>query len=120
MVQAITTPLFKGVENVDWRDYFIAKVDPDRYTVMSDRTTLVNAGNATGSVRLLKEWHPFNKSLVYNDDEDGEDMTTSEFSTLGKRGMGDVFIVDFYQATVADASGSLALDFEATLYWHER
>jgi len=35
MVQAITTPLFKGVENVDWRDYFIAKVDPDRYTVMS-------------------------------------------------------------------------------------
>lgn len=120
MINAITTPLFKGASDVDWRDVFIAKTDPSRFTIMSDVTTLINGGNASGSIRLIKEYHRFNKGLTFDDDEVGAGENSGEFSSLGKAGMGDVFIVDFYQATVVDALGTLALDFESTLYWHER
>lgn len=117
----LTTLLFRGVYLIDWSDVFTAKVDNSRFTIHYDRTRTIMAGNDSGVVRRYNLWHPFNKTIVYNDDEDGGGMNASHFSTLGKPGMGDVFVIDLFQPRSGSATtDQLIYQPQASLYWHER
>lgn len=120
-VQAIQTFLFKGTANLDWFSPFNAKLDTQFFKIHSDRTLSFNPGNSTGQTKLVKQWIPMNHNMVYDDDENGDSsIPTSGFANQGRSGMGDVYIVDFYQSTLTTASDGLVVNNEGTLYWHEK
>jgi len=117
----ITDLLFKGAEGVDWNDYIIAPTDNTRVDIKFDKTWTLSSGNANGVVRERKLWHGMNKNLVYDDDENGETNVSSYYSVDSKEGMGDYYILDFFQGgTGATASDLLQVNANSTLYWHEK
>lgn len=113
--------LFKGAEGADWNDPILAPVDTTRVDLKYDKTFVYRSGNASGTLKEKKIWLPMNKNLVYGDDEAGEAMTDTYYSTFAKPGMGDYFIVDIMQAGVGGGTGDILNVFSnSTLYWHER
>lgn len=113
--------LFRGAQNKDWLNVFNAQTDTLKFKIMYDRTTSIASGNEQGLVRTYKRWYPMNKNLVYGDDESGQDMSVSYLSSTSRAGMGDYYVVDFFQPSDgSDQSDTLALLPEATLYWHEK
>lgn len=118
---ALYERLFRGQNTSDWNDPMTAKVDTSRVTLKYDKTISIASGNEDGLVRRYNRWHPMKKTLVYNDDELGGTETASAFSTYGKAGMGDYYVVDLFRARNGAATTDL-LSFrpEAVLYWHEK
>lgn len=113
--------IFKGVAGVDWNDIIVAPVDTRRITLKSDVTRTIKSGNASGTVKEFKLWHPMNKTLVYDDDEDGVVEDTSYYSVASKAGMGDYFIYDiFLPGLGSSVSDIINVTANSTLYWHER
>lgn len=113
--------LFKGVKNNDWDDPITAPLDNTRVTVKYDKTRVIKSGNANGTVLDVKLWHPMNKNLVYDDDENGEATSSAYFSTDAKAGMGDYYIYDFFvPGAGAGASDLLRIGGGSTMYWHEK
>lgn len=113
--------LFSGAEGSDWDDPMVAKVDARRVTVLYDKIRTIASGNASGVIRRYKFWHAFNKNLVYSDDEVGGQEAASQYSTLGKPGMGDVYVVDIIKPLGGSVSGDQMLFRpNSTLYWHEK
>ncbi|QCS37591.1 capsid protein [Tortoise genomovirus 23] len=118
---ALIDRLFRGTQNKDWLNLFNAPLENRNFKIWYDRTISIASGNEQGLVRTYKHWFPMNKNLVYDDDENGENIKQSFLSTTGKPGMGDYYIVDFFQPSDGqDQSDTLALLPEATLYWHEK
>lgn len=115
------TLLFKGVINKDWDDVILAPVDTSRVTLKYDKTWVIKSGNANGTLVERKLWHPMNKNLVYDDDENGEAEIDSYYSTQGKAGMGDYYIVDIVQGGVGgSASDVINIFSNSTQFWHEK
>lgn len=113
--------IFNGVYGIDWTEPLVAKTDQNRITVKYDRTTMISSGNASGKLVKKKMWMPMNSNLVYDDDESGENVASKKYSTQGKAGMGDYYVLDLIVAGIG-ATGSDALAFSpcSTLYWHEK
>lgn len=120
-VNIILDQLFKGKQGIDWTDHMLAHVDTRRVDLRYDKTTRLASGNQSGSFREKKLWHPMNKNLVYNDDETGEAEESSPFSVRDKQGMGNYYIMDLFSSGLG-ASGSdlLAVQYNASQYWHEK
>lgn len=116
----VHTYIFKGTANRDWFSPFNAKLDTQFLKVHSDRTYNFNPPNQGGVVRILKNWYPTNKNLVYDDDENGTTEASSPFSTNNSNSMGDLFVYDIWQSINTDASSQLSFNHEGTYYWHER
>lgn len=113
--------LFKGQNTSDWVDPMIAKTDNSRVTIKYDKTITLSSGNEDGFIRKYNRYHPMNKTLVYDDDELGGGTNASTYSTEGKAGMGDYYVVDLIRARQGSAtSDQLTFRPEATLYWHEK
>lgn len=113
--------LFKGSFGRDYRSYMDAVIDRDVITVKSDVTRTIASGNAQGVWKTYDIWHPMNSNLVYSDDEAGDGMTTSGFSTSSKMGMGDYYVIDFFQPSLTGAAADrLLVDMTSTIYWHEK
>jgi len=113
--------LFKGVEGTDWSNFMIAKTDNIRLDIVYDKTTRITSGNDVGTNRTFRRWHGMNKNLVYNDDEFRGGLTDTYLSVADKRGMGDYYIVDLFDAGPnAAGEDELSFDPHATLYWHEK
>lgn len=113
--------LFKGVAGVDWNDIIVAPIDTRRITLKSDVTRTIKSGNSAGTVREYKLWHPMNKNIIYDDDEDGVTEDTTYYSTTSKQGMGDYFIYDiFLPGLGSSATDIINVSANSTLYWHER
>nr|UQS94347.1 MAG: putative capsid protein [Corcyphos virus 4] len=118
---AIYERLFRGQNTSDWNDPMTAKVDQTRVTLKYDKTVNIASGNEQGAVRKYNRWHPMNKTLVYNDDELGGTEQPSAYSTSGKAGMGDYYVIDLFRArNGAGSTDQLSFRPEATLYWHEK
>lgn len=113
--------IFRGQNASDWMDPMTAPTDPTRITVKYDKTVSVQAPNEDGCIRKYKRFHPMNTSLVYDDDESGQNMATTYYSTQGKAGMGDYYVVDLIRSRfAATASDQMLFGATATLYWHEK
>lgn len=113
--------IFRGTQGVDWSSYFNAPLDSRRTTVKYDRTMNLSSGNANGIMRHFKMWHPMNKNICYDDDEDGAQIRQFAFSTNDKRGMGDYLIIDIIAAGTGSTNSNRAtLSIDSTLYWHEK
>lgn len=117
--QAVVGSLFKGTQGVDWDSVSTAKTDSTNFKIWYDKTRVINSGSG-GVMRDYKIWHPMNKNLVYDDDEQGEDESPARYSTIGRPGMGDYYIMDFFIPNVIATAHTLTFGTEATLYWHEK
>lgn len=113
--------VFKGRQSIDWSSYFTAKLDTERIRVMHDSMRVMQSGNDHGFMRNFQLWHPMNKNLHYQSDEDGNNQSSSPFSVETKLGLGDYYVLDIISAgTGATSSDRMSFDPEATLYWHEK
>lgn len=113
--------LFKGAQGVDWDDYITAPVDTTRVDLKFDKTWIYKSGNQQGILKETKLWHPMNRNLYYDDDENGAGETTRNFSVQDKRGMGDYHIFDlFSQGSSGSTADRLKIRFTSTMYWHEK
>nr|QCX29436.1 capsid protein [Plant associated genomovirus 9] len=113
--------LFKGVIQKDWNDYIVAPVDTTRVTLKFDKTWTLQSGNSNGVVRERKLWHPMNKNLIYDDDENGDVQTPFYHSTTAKGGMGDYYVMDFIQSGAGGTSSDIMqITANSSLYWHEK
>lgn len=115
--------IWKGTLNKDWNDFITAPVDNRRVDLRYDKTISLNSGAAQGFSRNFNRWHPMNKTLTYDDDENGGAESLSPWSVSDKRGMGDMYIVDIFQSGAGRGTGTTSQLYfrpEATLYWHER
>lgn len=113
--------IFKGTEGKDYTNSYSAKIDTDRVTVMSDRTTVIKSQNDKGIIRMFKGWYPMNATLIYDEDEDGSVTNNGLLSVNSNKSMGDVYVIDFFSAGLGSTSDDeLRFLPTATLYWHER
>ena len=117
--------LFKGTESVDWYDPFTAKVDTQRVRIHYDKMRILSSGNSTGRYFKSKHWYPMNQNLQYANDENGESEDGSIFCSESRVGMGNYYVVDFFDCIdnttgSSGANSNLRFGPEATLYWHER
>lgn len=111
--------LFRGVENIDWSDVIDAPVDTTRVKLLYDSKMNINSGNDVGVLKRFSRWHPFNKNLVYNDDENAGGRNASFLSANSRSSMGDVYVIDIF-ALSTGAENNVAFSAQASLYWHER
>lgn len=127
--------IFRGQQNVDWIDPIYAPKDTLNFKFYYDKVHLIRSGNASGTIKQYTMWHPMRKNLKYADGEVGGDelvrappagatdygAESSFFSTTGKIGMGDYYVLDIYSPGANAAIGSpINVLPEATLYWHEK
>lgn len=113
--------VFQGRNGIDWLDIMTAPTDSTRISVKYDKLTHIAGGNEEGTDRVYRRWMPMNKYLVYDDEENGDGELSSFFSTQGKQGMGDYYVMDLFTArTGATTASQLKFTPEATLYWHEK
>lgn len=121
LATAINNLVFRGQVGADWSALFNAKVDNSRVSLKHDKTTYIRTGNASGIMRDYHRWHPMNSNLVFDDDESGLSMVPSYFSTEGRQGMGDYYVIDIIAAgSGSTTSDQLTFNPQTTLYWHER
>ncbi len=114
------TPIFRGTQGIDWVDFFVAKPDTNRIKVYSDTLRTFQSGNQSGRYFKSQKWYPMNENLVYGNDERGETEDPVIYSTAGRQGMGDYYIMDFFDCTTFASADTLFFQPEATLYWHEK
>jgi len=116
--------VFQGVDTTDWRNPMIAKVDTARVDLIQDKRYTMASGNDVGRTRYKTFWNPINKSIQYDDEENGLSISPSAVSVLDKRGMGNIYVLDlFYCSNLADAvpaNNTLTISSQQTLYWHEK
>ena len=111
-----------NVTNIDYINVITAKTDNSDVTIKYDKTVTIASGNEAGVQRNHRRYHPMNKTLVYDSIEQGNQTVYAARSTESKPGMGDYYVVDFFQARYLSQAdeGDLVFDPRATLYWHEK
>ncbi|UYD39071.1 MAG: capsid protein [Wigfec virus K19_469] len=112
--------LFRGTRNEDYQDEMVAQTDNRRVTVHYDKTRVLASGNSASYLKQYNHWMPMNKTLVYDDDEDGDEDASSYWSTTAKPGMGDYYILDIFRDVGATSESRLNIRSASTLYWHEK
>lgn len=117
--------VFAGVDTVDWRNPMLAKTDKARIDVYSDVKYSIFSGNAVGRSKYKKFYTPINKTIQYDDEENGLAISPSAVSVQDKRGMGNIFVLDLFvvinpAVPGTPASSQLSISSQQTLYWHEK
>lgn len=114
--------IFKGIDQTDWVNPMTATTDNSRCNIISDKKYRIRSGNAAGVSRIVRTYIPLNKTLVYDDEENGVGMTSSSQTVTSKAGMGDMFVADFFscEAPVDPAGSVLSVSSSSTTYWHEK
>lgn len=117
--------VFQGVDTVDWRTPMLAKLDRTRINVLSDKKYQISTGNNVPRTKFRKFWTPINRTIQYDDEENGLNVSPSPISVSSKSGMGNIYVMDLFQCLNKDpatAAGSSLLQISSTqtLYWHEK
>lgn len=119
--QTATELLFRGTFGVDYVDYFLAKVDTARVNLHSDRTKKTSSGNNVPKPATYKFYDSINKSVVYDDEENGILLTSSPFSVESKSGTGDIYVLDMFHCPMSDSDDDdIVISSQSTYYWHEK
>lgn len=126
VLTAIYDYVFRGIYTTDWQDPMTAPVDRRRVTVLADKRCVVRSGNAAPAPRLKKYWTRVNKTIVYDDEENGINISPSWYSTSTKQGLGDIYVLDLFVCRAPLVSGTTAssstlnISSTQTLYWREK
>lgn len=114
--------VLEGTVGPDHSTVFTAKPDRSRVKVHSDVTRVMRSGNDFAHLHNYKVYYPFDRNLIYDDDEQGGSETTSPFASTGNHGMGDVYIWDIFTDVGAPnvSTDSLFVRCDGTIYWHEK
>lgn len=118
----LTSFLFQGQQDIDWRNFFTAKVDTTRVTLKYDKVRTIAPGNESGVSRSYRFWNPIRRTILYDDDMESDVVGDKPFSTEGLIGVGDMYILDVFAIVVPPLTGDGLYTFspEGTYYWHER
>ena len=116
----LSNVLFAGKIGVDWSSPMNAPINKDRLKLMYDRTTPIRSGNEQGTMKQFKRNHWVNRTIRYADQEDGGGLDGSEHSAPSRGSLGDVFILDLFEATQTADGDKLFFEPQATVYWHEK
>lgn len=120
-VTALGLQIMTGNQGQDYLTLLSGKTDPHKVLVHHDSTRILNPENATGYAREHDFWTPINKTLIYDDNEFGEDETSSPWSTLGRLGLGNIFILDIFDIALTTTPATTFQFIPATTYyWHEK
>lgn len=116
--------LFQGTRERDWSNAWAASVNTQRVTLVSDKLRTISGDTGHAHFWTYKGWFPINKSIVYDDREDGGPNTdfkeTEPWSTTGKPGAGNLFVCDLLVAAGSNSEQQLIYHNKGTYYWHER
>lgn len=112
--------LYEGANGGDWNNTLTAKLDRRRVGIMSDTTTIIKSGNSSNVLQTRKYWTPIRKNIVYDDDYNGTSDQSSPWSTQAKPGVGDIYVLDQFYCATRLTTVNLTVNFEPTLYWHEK
>ncbi|QKQ15110.1 Cap [Zizania latifolia genomoviridae] len=112
--------IFAGRQGTDWSDVLSAKLDSRRMRIHSDKTLFIKSGNAAEAVKQYKFWDRINKKVQYDDEEIGNDVFTSGFTTTSTQGhQQNVYVVYlFFNPSGVAVTTDIAQ--QRTMYWHER
>lgn len=118
----LSVDIFHGIYTVDWVDPMRAKLDKTRITVLSDRLVTLKSGNDAPAPRIVKHYTSVNKTIVYQDEENGITMSVSPFSVTSKSGLGNIYVYDLFECPVPinTTTSTLTISTQQTLYWHEK
>jgi len=119
---AVQDVLFAGVKTVDWQDPMTAPVDRARVTLLSDKRRMITSNNDAPRPRMVKTYVPINKTIQYDDEENGVLISPTRFSVDNNIGLGDIFVFDMFtvRAPVNAVSSQLQIRSTMTYYWHEK
>lgn len=119
---ALVTDIFLGIYTTDWNDPMRAALDKARITVLSDRLVTVKSNNDSPAPKICRHYTPIKKTLVYQDEENGNTMSVSPFSVNSKAGIGNIYVIDLFEcpAPIGTTTSALTISSEQTLYWHEK
>nr|QXN75552.1 MAG: capsid protein [Genomoviridae sp.] len=115
----ISDEIFDGSHSLDWSNHMTAKMDSQKVKVLYDRISPIRSGNDRGTWKIRKMWHPVNRTLVYDDDQQGNEINTSPWSAGTRQSCGDVIVMDLFTCADGTETDELRMGSEATVYWHE-
>lgn len=112
--------LFAGSVVNDWIDPTCAKVDRRRVKILHDSLYTLRGITSGGTSKDVKFWIPLNKSMTYENDENGADEFTAGGFCAPHSKLGDVYIVDILIRMAGDPASRISIVPQSTAYWHER
>lgn len=112
--------LFAGTYNSDWKDDMTSKIDPRRWKIHSDKSFVVRSGNQAEAIFQRRFYDPINRTVQYDDEENGTDVSTSGWAAYSTQGhQQNVYIIyQVYNPSTSTIAPSVSM--ERTLYWHEK
>jgi len=112
--------LFEGSQTRDWQDPMVAKLDNRRWRVHQDKTWTVRSGNSGDAFKTYKFWDPINKKVQYDDEERGNDVFSSGWTTVSTMGHQQNIYCIYMFFNPQQTSLDPVLTQQRTMYWHER
>lgn len=116
----LESQVFRGAYGYDYGDWMTAPIETNNVTLLYDKVRKLSSTTNTGSTWRFKEWFPINKNLRYNEEPTVEHQTSSYFSTMGKEGIGDIYVLDFFVPNSFADDVYLQFQPQGQLYWHEK
>lgn len=112
--------IMQGTFGIDYNNHFTAKIDTKRARVMYDKVRTISPKTTKGAIQKFKFWHPVNKSLIYDDEEEGGNINSSPWAVQSP-GNDNVYVIDLF----ANFNAALTTErarwaVQSTVYWHER
>jgi len=115
----ISDEIYDGQLGMDWASFLTARFDSQKIKVLYDRMRRISSGNDRGTWVTPKYWHPINRTLVYDDDQDGNSINTAPWSNGSRQSCGDVIVLDLFSCADGETADEIRIGSEATVYWHE-
>lgn len=123
--------LFKGTVGLDYSENsrWDTPLDNKRLKVVFDKQYAVNpnyapadTSTAFGKMVTRKFWHPINRKILYDDDEEGADVNGSGWSSNTPESLGNYYIFDIFSSgqEIEGSTQNMGTYMpETTTYWHE-
>ncbi|QIR82254.1 capsid protein [Chicken genomovirus mg8_401] len=115
----ISDQIYDGQHNVDWSNLITARMDSQKVKVLYDKTRRISSGNDRGTWKINKYWHPVNRTIIYDDDQDGNEINTAPWSSGSRQSAGDVIVMDIFSCADGEEADEIRVGVESTVYWHE-
>lgn len=116
----LPTKLFQGTSGVDFTSVTTANVDTDWCKLLYDKTRIFRSGNQSPHEHMAKIYIPLEATMNYDEDENGGMMDSTYWASPGIKGMGDVFILDYFECIQGASTDIMQIRSQTTAYWHEK